>query len=209
MIINPEHAGTYDVIYCDPPWKYGSKAARGGKYGALDYSGMTIPELEALPVADMAAPDCALFMWVTSPFLMLAENVAKAWGFTYLRCDRVWAKTTVTGKPHGVVGPWGLTDVEFLLLFTRGKMHKQQAVKNQYTMAWDEQYPGRHSAKPDRFRQEIVERFPEAKRIELFARIASEGWDTWGNEAPDSAPVFMSAGFDPLLDDVDDICLEL
>ena len=37
----------------------------------------------ALPVAELADKDCALFLWITLPKLCEAWGVMEAWGFTY------------------------------------------------------------------------------------------------------------------------------
>ena len=42
---------------------------------------------------------------------------------------------------------------------------------------------GRHSAKPDSVRDWISEAYPDAGKIELYARTAAPGWVTWGNES--------------------------
>jgi len=39
-----------------------------------------------------------------------------------------------------------------------------------------------HSEKPEEFRVIIDAIYPNGKRIELFARRPSPGWDVWGNE---------------------------
>jgi len=42
-----------------------------------------------------------------------------------------------------------------------------------------------HSEKPEEFRQLIEDAtadMPNRRRIELFARRTTPGWDTWGNE---------------------------
>ena len=44
----------------------------------------------------------------------------------------------------------------------------------------------RHSQKPAEVRDRIVELMGDLPRIELFARSAAEGWDCWGNEAPEN-----------------------
>jgi N6-adenosine-specific RNA methylase IME4 len=44
---------------------------------------MSIEELCALSVADIAAEDSALFLWATFPQLPEALRLIKAWGFTY------------------------------------------------------------------------------------------------------------------------------
>lgn len=44
---------------------------------------------------------------------------------------------------------------------------------------------GRHSAKPPEVRERIVSLLGSIPRIELFARESAEGWDCWGDEAPE------------------------
>ena len=202
MELNPEYKKKFDVLYLDPPWKYGSRGARGGQYGALDYSSMTIKELQQMPIAEILSDDAAVFMWTTSPFMKDAIALGEFWGLKYIRVDRVWAKVKDSGARHGVCGPWGMTDTEFLLLFTRGQMHKSQAVSNQWTMCWQEPYPGRHSAKPSIFRDDIVSRFPDCSRLEMFAREAAQDWSVWGNEAPGTELIFQA---DIESDSVDDL----
>ena len=41
---------------------------------------------------------------------------------------------------------------------------------------------GKHSAKPLGVRERIVKMFPTQKKLELFAREKTEGWEVWGNE---------------------------
>ena len=53
---------------------------------------MGIDELCALPVADLAAPDSALFLWATFPQLPEALRLIKAWGFQYKSVAFVWLK---------------------------------------------------------------------------------------------------------------------
>ena len=55
--------GTYEIIYADPPWRYSAKKVRGAAEN--HYPTMSIDELCALPVAELAAKDSALFMWAT------------------------------------------------------------------------------------------------------------------------------------------------
>lgn len=173
----------YDVIYADPPWKFSSRGARGGRYGELDYPTMTKKELMAMRVQDVVAENCALFMWSTSAHMPHALEIGEAWGFKYVRIDKIWV------KDRPVVGPWGMSDMEPMLLFVKGKMCSEQAVRNQkqaYTASRD----GKHSEKPSLFRDLIEERFPDARKLEMFARQVPEGWDVFGNEVENSIHIY-------------------
>jgi N6-adenosine-specific RNA methylase IME4 len=43
---------------------------------------------------------------------------------------------------------------------------------------------GRHSEKPARFYELIERMYPQASKLELFARVSRPGWVGWGNEVP-------------------------
>jgi N6-adenosine-specific RNA methylase IME4 len=183
----------YQVIYCDAPWKYGSRGARAGKFSDLDYSCMSISDLKRFDVDSIADDTAHLYMWVTSPFLKDCHELAEAWGFRrYIRCAKVWNKKKESGKPHGVCGPHGMTDCEFLLMYARGKSTTSlynDSKRNQYT-ATDLPFTGKHSEKPVEFRQMIESKYnPEINKLEMFARYSVPGWDVFGNEAPNSIEI--------------------
>ena len=82
--------GQYSIIYADPPWRYTAKKVQGAAEN--HYPTMSISELCALPVADLAAKDSALFLWATFPQLPEALRLIRAWGFTYKTVAFVWLK---------------------------------------------------------------------------------------------------------------------
>ena len=71
----------YSVIYADPPWSY----AAGGKKRNVTrhYHTMKPEDIYDLPVQDIAADDCLLFMWATFPNLEIALETIRRWGFKY------------------------------------------------------------------------------------------------------------------------------
>ena len=74
----------YEVIYADPPWRFRTRSENGkGRNAERHYPTMKLEDICALPVADIAAENCALFMWVTFPNLREAFDVIDAWGFKY------------------------------------------------------------------------------------------------------------------------------
>ena len=52
----------------------------------------------ALPVGEIAAADCCLFLWATWPSLLASLAIIEAWGFTYKTCAFDWAKVSDAGK---------------------------------------------------------------------------------------------------------------
>lgn len=57
----------YGIIYADPPWHYDRK--HGSGVAENHYPTMSIEEICALPVSELAAKDSALFLWATFPQL--------------------------------------------------------------------------------------------------------------------------------------------
>ena len=160
---------------------YGWDKARSKVQGAAEkhYPTMGIDELCALPVPELAAKDCALFLWATFPQLPEALRLIRAWGFRYKTVAFVWLKRNRKSPSwfYGM-GYWTRSNAEICLLATKGKPKRQSAGVHQLLISPIEQ----HSKKPDAAREKIVALMGDLPRIELFARASPPGWDVWGNE---------------------------
>ena len=169
--------GQYPIIYADPPWRYTAKKVQGAAEN--HYPTMSINELCALPVAELAAKDSALFMWATFPQLPEALRLIRAWGFTYKSVAFVWLKKNKKADSwfYGR-GFWTRANAEGCLLATKGHPKRQAADIHQFIISPIEA----HSKKPDETRDKIVALMGDLPRVELFARQTSPGWDVWGNE---------------------------
>lgn len=169
----------YRVIYADPPWKYGDeRTGLVGYSAAVDhYPTMSISELQALPVKELAQDNSVLFLWATSPLLPDALSLIEAWGFTY-KSSFIWDKVK-----HNV-GHYNSVRHELLLIATRGSCTPD--VKKLFDSVQVIERTDKHSEKPEEFRQIIDTLYPSNgnDRIELFRRgSAPEGWKVWGNES--------------------------
>jgi N6-adenosine-specific RNA methylase IME4 len=164
----------YDVILADPPWRYDfSRSA--SRAIERQYPTMTPDELKAIPVGEWAAPDSVLFLWATAPKLPLALEVMATWGFTY-RTNAVWDKGLIG------MGYYFRGQHEHLLIGNRGKPRLPVASTRQSSVIHERRT--RHSAKPVAAYEAIEGMYPHARKLELFARAGRNGWDAWGNEAP-------------------------
>lgn len=172
----------YRVIAADPPWSY--REAWGNGAAAHHYATMTVAEICALPVADLALPDCALFLWATAPLLDVAVDVVKAWGFGYKTVAFTWAKVNRDGTPHLGLGFYTRGNAEFVLLGTRGSMSRHRLAEDVSSLVIASRQE--HSRKPAEVYRRIEQLYP-GPRVELFARGRRRGWDVWGAEA--DAPV--------------------
>ena len=126
--------GKYPIIYADPPWRYSQKGLQGAAEN--HYPTMNINELCALPVAELAAPDSALFMWATFPQLPEALRLIEAWGFTYKSVAFVWLKKNRKADSwfYGL-GFWTRGNAEICLLATRGHPKRQAANVHQFIIS--------------------------------------------------------------------------
>ena len=183
----------YDIIYADPPWRYQDKTCEGAC--AKHYNTMSVEEICALPVANLAAKDCTLFMWATYPQMQEALKVIAAWGFKYKTIAFQWVKlnrnvqvnnftiATVQDILHKVcffgLGRWTRGNTECCLLATKGKPHRENNSVSQLIFA-----PlTKHSSKPPEARDRIKTLLGGGMHsIELFAREQVEDWDCWGDE---------------------------
>ena len=140
---------------------------------------MLVDDSVALPVAEMAGADCALFMWATFPQLPEALRLIKAWGFNYKSVAFVWLKKNKKADSwfYGL-GFWTRGNAEICLLATRGHPKRQAADVHQFIISPIEA----HSKKPDEPRGKISSHTGDLHRVELFARQTPPGWDVWGNE---------------------------
>jgi len=174
----------YQVVYADPAWSFKTWSKKGQDRSAEShYSTMTIDDICALPVSELAADDCALFLWMTWPTLPDAMRVIDAWGFTYKTCGFNWMK----GDNYRLfvdesslfcgMGYWTRSNTEACLLATRGKPKRQSASVRQPIFE-----PRReHSRKPDCV-YDRIEQLLNGPYVELFARQRWPGWDAWGNQ---------------------------
>lgn len=175
----------YQVIYADPAWQFKSKKSGGSmKSGAAQvYSVTSIDDMKALPVARLADDNCMLIMWWVGSMPQEAIDLCRAWGFRAMTMTGfVWEKRTTKDKPHFGMGWATRAGAECALIGIKGKV--SSLVVDKAVRSVIRAKVGRHSEKPNEFREAIEKLCGDVPRIELFAREAAPGWDCWGNEAP-------------------------
>jgi N6-adenosine-specific RNA methylase IME4 len=186
-------AGEFPCILADPPWHHVSYSIKGqGRSPSRYYDTMTTREIAALPVGELAAKSCHLFLWTTQPHLEESFSVLKAWGFRYSSVHTHWLKLNpkAAGKlfiqAQDFSMAMGFTtrkNVEYLLLGRRGS--PVRLVKNQ--LDWIMAARRQHSRKPD-VSFVRVEQYCPGPRLELFSRAGRDGWTTWGKETEKFTP---------------------
>lgn len=197
-------AGQFECILADPPWAFRTFSGENmtpHRCAEDHYPTMTLDEMAELPVGQVAAKDCALFMWVVGSHLAESIELAAAWGFTFKTDAFYWLKERLWGAGQldwitGDVpelrqgfGYWTRKQVEPCWLFTRGKPRRLNKGVRQVIVA-----PRReHSRKPDE-QYARIEALVGGPYLELFARQRRPGWTAWGNQTDKfEAPVEVNA----------------
>ncbi|WP_241565309.1 MT-A70 family methyltransferase [Paenirhodobacter populi] len=177
----------YGAILADPPWAYVMRSAKGHtKSPETHYATMSAGDLCALPVAQLAGPDCLLFMWSTWPHLCQALDLLGAWGFTYVTGGS-WLKRT---KNWNVAFGTGYVMRSATEPFLIGKLNRPEIrSRSERNVILAPEVPDsieairrEHSRKPPEMRAMISRLLPQAHCCELFAREPWPGHDVWGNE---------------------------
>lgn len=193
----------FGAILADPPWRFqtwaGARKQRKPRVDGTwqvtparepDYETLLEKDISALPVADLAAENCVLFLWMCWPTLEQSLRVIDAWGFTYKTCAFAWLKADPyrlfadENTPFMGLGYWTRANSEACLLATRGKPKRLAADVRQGII----DKPREHSRKPDGI-HERIERLVAGPYLELFARQRRPNWTVWGNEVDKFDPL--------------------
>jgi N6-adenosine-specific RNA methylase IME4 len=180
----------FRTVLADPPWRFQNRSGKvSPEHGRLSrYGTMSVPEICALPVPEVAAEKAHLYLWVPNALLAEGMEVMRAWGFDY-KTNLVWFKPRKDGAPDGRgVGFYFRNVTELVLFGVRGKDNRTLAPGRRQVNFIAER-KREHSRKPEQL-YEIVERCSPGPYLELFARHEREGWRQWGNELePPDEPV--------------------
>lgn len=193
----------YSLIYADPPWNYSNKSTRAAANN--HYNTMTLDELKALPIKDIADDNAVLFMWFTGAMTKEAIEVLESWGFklkttkgfTWIKLnknyDSILARFLIILRLPFIevlqkISFFGLgnhtrSNTEDCLIAVKGKgLERLDKAVSQVIYA-----PiGKHSEKPQEARIRLDRLYGDVPRIELFARGNIDSWDVWGNECDNS-----------------------
>jgi len=87
---------TYGAILIDPPWPfktYSKEKALPCRTEEQPYPAMGLHEIAGIPVPDLAAKNCALFLWRNASLPDMPAILARLWGFRLVTDDVfVWNK---------------------------------------------------------------------------------------------------------------------
>jgi N6-adenosine-specific RNA methylase IME4 len=166
--------GPYRVVVADPPWPFELDREDPSHRAMAPYTTMSIADICAMKVSDIAHKDSILWLWTTNYHMGEAFRVLEAWGFAH-RTILTWAKDRMG------YGDLLRCQTEHVLMAIRGK--PIVTLTNQTTLL---HAPVRaHSEKPREFYDLVESLCPAPRYADLFSRYRhSDKWDCHGDEAP-------------------------
>ncbi len=84
---------TFPTILADPPWQFINRTGKmAPEHKRLSrYTTLSTSEIASLPVSQIAADNCHLYLWVPNALLPEGLFVMNAWGFQY-KTNIIWFK---------------------------------------------------------------------------------------------------------------------
>lgn len=163
----------YSTIVIDPPWDWGDEGDCD-QYGRAKptYSTMSIDEIAALPIPELANNNGHLYLWITNRSLPKGFALLERWGFRYVTM-LTWV------KPSFGMGNYFRGSTEHVLFGVKGSLGLLRSDVGTHFAA---DRPGPHSGKPDAF-YALVESCSPGPWLEMFSRKQRAGWVAWGAEA--------------------------
>jgi len=168
------------AVMADPPLAFATWSSRGeGRSPQHHYRCLSFDALAAMPIADVAAPDCFLFLWMPLRSVFLVEPLMRAWGFRFSGAAFSWVKQNRSGIGWFMGNGYGTRhNVEICWLGRCGSPKRISASVRELIIA-----PVReHSRKPNEVYMRIEE-FCMGPYLELFARQCWPGWTCVGDES--------------------------
>jgi N6-adenosine-specific RNA methylase IME4 len=175
----------FHTILADPPWRFTNRTGkmapehrRLSRYGTL-----TVEDIVALPVSEIAKQVAHLYLWVPNALLPDGLRVMSAWGFDY-KTNIIWHKLRKDGGSDGRgVGFYFRNVTEIILFGVRGKNYRT-LLPGRRQVNYLGTRKREHSRKPDE-QYDLIEACSPGPFIELFARGKRPNWETWGDQAED------------------------
>lgn len=175
----------FATVLADPPWQFVNRTGKmAPEHKRLNrYGTMSLGDIKALPIPDIAEATAHLYLWVPNALLPEGLDVLRAWGFEY-KSNIVWHKIRKDGEPDGRgVGFYFRNVTEIILFGVRGKNARTLA-PGRRQVNFIKTMKREHSRKPDEL-YPLIEACSPGPFLELFARGGRRGWTTWGNQADD------------------------
>lgn len=171
----------FRTILADPPWRFQNRTGKiAPEHRRLArYQTLPLDEIKALPVAELAAENAHLYLWVPNALLPEGIEVLRAWGFRYVT-QLQWFKVRKDGGPdRRGCGFYYRNVTEPLLLGVRGRLRTLAPARSMANLVASRKRE--HSVKPEEI-FDVIEACSPGPYLELFARRERLGWYGWGDQ---------------------------
>lgn len=177
----------FEVLYIDPPWAYNQRAVHTGSTkfgGGVHGQYPVIQHHEMLYIASQIKhvmnENAIMFIWIVNPQVKEALEFIEAAGFKYKTKAFTWIKLNPRlGTPFVGPGYYTGSNSEDCWLAVRGKPPAPDVRLISQVLL---EPRDRHSKKPYAARERIEKMYPEARKLEMFARETHMNWASMGNE---------------------------
>lgn len=190
----------YGLIYIDPPWEQQMFSAETGikKAPQAKYDCMSLEDIQALPIAQLAAANCFVVMWTLWNFVApgYGTDVLRAW-MAEPKSGGAWFKLTKNDKVSMGTG-YGFRGCSEPFLTAAYGAPKVRSHRERNGIVTEIEVDAaleldalvaqlrEHSRKPEEMREALERMFPDVPKVEVFARERRPGWDAWGNQVDDN-----------------------
>ena len=171
--------GAYSLVMIDPAWKFKTFSEKGlGKSADRHYRTMRIEDIKALPVRDLAAKDCLVWLWATAPMLNQQMDVLAAWGAKYVSSG-VWIKTMEKSGKLSFGGGYSFRNAHEVIILGKYGSPKiaSRSVRSVISAPRRE-----HSRKPEEAYEAARKLIPYGRAADVFSRMTRPGWEASGDE---------------------------
>ena len=176
----------FATVLADPPWRFQNSTGKvAPEHKRLNrYGTMSLDDMKALPVRQVAADTAHMYLWVPNALLPEGLAVMAAWGFRY-KANVVWHKIRKDGGSDGRGVGFYFRNVTELLLFGVVGRNARTLAPGRTQVNMIQTRKREHSRKPDE-QYGVIESCSPGPYLELFGRGVRAGWTTWGNQADES-----------------------
>ncbi len=173
--------GEYGLILSDPPWqikKAKRKSRPNSSMSPIDYPTMDLNDIKdhLLKITEHSSSNAIMFLWTIESQLYNALSILNELG---------WKKHVVMiwSKGRGMAPAFSVRFThEYLIYAYRGKFERPiKEMQGKFGTVFTG-ISHKHSEKPQEVYEMIEAMYPSKKKIEMYARLARQGWDSFGNE---------------------------
>ncbi len=178
---------SFKTVLADPPWRFLNRTGKvAPEHRRLSrYETLHTEEIMEIPVCEVTAEKCHLYLWVPNALLQEGLMVMKAWGFQY-KTNLVWHKVRKDGGPDGRgVGFYFRNTTELVLFGVKGSYRTLEPGRTQVNIIKTQKQE--HSRKPDAL-YDIIEKCSSGPFLEIFSRGKRKGWEVFGNQSDNYTP---------------------